>query len=116
MHWTRQRKHGDPLLGGGHVTPGTFQQGPEPTYVAMHIRVAKARGSAKLQDCILCSEPAQEWAYDGDDPDEVLGFSYGYWMSFSRDIEHYVPMCVRCHRRHDRDARRKCPNCGHQAP
>jgi hypothetical protein len=57
-------------------------------YSRMHKRVRTARGSAKLQKCVLCAErgidkQARDWArlHDRD----------------GKDIMDYVPLCRRCH-------------------
>lgn len=62
-----------------------------------HRRVRKARGPASDYPCVECGGPAKEWAYDHLDPDE-RHHPHG---PFSLKIEHYQPMCVRCHRHFD---------------
>lgn len=77
------------------------QPEPEPSnsYGAVHSRLGQVIG----QDC-NCGMPAEEWAYDHGDPDELtseLGFPY------SLDPVHYKPMCRPCHRKYDADYRKE---------
>lgn len=49
-------------------------------------------------DCISCGGSADEWAYDGTDPTEVVndaGQRYSQWPEF------YMPLCLPCHRSKD---------------
>lgn len=60
----------------------------KPGYYGLHRRVRTARGPAKNYECIECGHQAQHWATihgtDGTDP-----------------LEHYLPMCARCHFAYD---------------
>ncbi len=68
-------------------------------YGAMHGRVRAERGPACDQTCLHCSNPAQDWAYDHNDPDERTESALGV---FSLDIMHYIPLCCKCHAKFDR--------------
>lgn len=67
--------------------------------MATHARLRKVRGPAKLLACVKCDGPAQEWAYDGLDPDERTGEnSSGNRVTYSTDLGHYRPLCRPCHK------------------
>lgn len=68
------------------------------SYSQAHLRLKVDRGPASRFICRECSGPAAEWAYMGGDPDEFEWDGKKYSVDQSR----YEPMCVRCHRRHDR--------------
>jgi len=106
-HWTRIRRHGDPdtvlprpSLSGEQSASWT---GDDATYVAMHSRVRKARGPAKLLACADCGSQARHWSYDRTDPGEKQSELGPY----STDLSHYEPRCVPCHKRFDLDAIRE---------
>lgn len=73
-------------------------------YSAAHERVRADRGSVKAFACVGCSQPAQHWSYDHDDPDELheAGLS-AHPMAYSADPSHYSPRCIKCHKRFDLD-------------
>jgi hypothetical protein len=71
------------------------------TYSGVHQLVSRTLGPASDHLCIDCLGPANEWAYDGADPDEVVHEG----RRFSRDVQHYMPMCIPCHRRFDQTNR-----------
>lgn len=77
------------------------------TYAGAHDRVAAAKGRAADHRCIDCTEPAQHWSYDHQDPDELIEAlpvqrgRYIYDVAYSVDPEHYDPRCIRCHRAYD---------------
>lgn len=71
---------------------------PAVTYSQAHLRLKTDRGRASNYSCIRCQEQAQEWAYMGGCPKELTGLDKKYSLDQSR----YQPMCVPCHRRHDR--------------
>lgn len=50
------------------------------------------------QSCYCCAKPAQEWAYDHSDPDELADQD---GRPYSLDRTCYMPMCRRCHRAFD---------------
>lgn len=63
-------------------------------YNNLHHRMKHARGSARLQQCVKCGEPAAHWArlHETDGMD--------IWND-------YVPMCIKCHRAYDLAGRPK---------
>jgi hypothetical protein len=62
-------------------------RGGDVKYLARHVRVRTARGSASEYACDNCESPAKEWAHIHDtDP---------------FDVANYTPLCVRCHRNYD---------------
>lgn len=71
-------------------------------YAAAHDRVKSTRGLAGEHACASCQRPAQEWAYNGIDPDEL---SEGL-LAYSADPGNYDPMCRSCHKRVDAGRRR----------
>jgi hypothetical protein len=83
MHYTRWRRHGNPLFVMGEGVPRT----DSPTYFTKHGRVKKARGSASQFLC-RCGRQAEDWA-------TVHGTE---GLDVWRD---YQPMCTRCHMHYD---------------
>lgn len=76
-------------------------------YTALHNRLVVERGLPAEYQCARCPEQASEWAYDHEDPDErrnLVGRDDG---PFSLNLAHYMPLCVRCHRRFDNGRRKK---------
>ena len=63
-----------------------------------HRRVRDLHGVAKGHSCAYCSEPAAHWAYDHKDPAQRIDPNDG---PFSIKPEHYIPLCVKCHKRFD---------------
>lgn len=83
------------------------------TYGAVHVRLRKERRSATLYACVDCGESAEEWAYDHDDPAELVEIRRGRGVRYSADLTHYRPMCKPCHSRFDvRDAELRTPCMG----
>lgn len=77
---------------------------PLPSYTLAHGRVRLIKGRAKDHIC-PCGKPGQQWAYDHKDPDEFF-VPAGYTknpMPYSMKPEHYVSMCIKCHKRFDLD-------------
>lgn len=70
------------------------------SYSQAHLRLKVNRGRADQYECTSCSGPAREWAYMGGDPGELREPGDTRW--YSLDQSRYSPMCVPCHRRHDR--------------
>jgi hypothetical protein len=102
-HLRRWQKYGDALF-EAPIT-GRPTDGEHPSWSAVHKRLARMRGVAKVRTCIDCHGPADEWSYDGTDPDELVqeaGRSKG--LRYSLDLDHYVPRCVPCHRTFDAGA------------
>lgn len=80
-----------------------LQRQETPTYTAAHKRLRRDQGLASRHVC-PCGAQAAEWAYDHADPDELTGPVYAgskVWAAYSLDPDHYVAMCVLCHRRMD---------------
>lgn len=68
------------------------------SYSQAHLRLKNDRGPAALHLCVKCGNQAQEWAYMGGCPNERIDLG----KRFTTDQTRYRPMCVSCHRRHDR--------------
>jgi hypothetical protein len=73
------------------------------TYSGIHRELRLERGRAAEYTCVDCGGAAQEWSYNGGDPDEARERVYGAWVTYSTDIERYAPRCRLDHRRLDRD-------------
>jgi len=71
------------------------------SYFAAHQRIYRTRGRAAAQVC-QCGAPAQEWSYDHSDPREMHGtVDCGRGpacLTYSLDPQHYIAVCVPCHR------------------
>lgn len=65
----------------------------ELTYRTMHRRLRVKLGSARTYDCVECGEAAHGWAYQHDDPNELMSED----GPFSDRLESYAPMCNACH-------------------
>lgn len=52
----------------------------------------KPAGIAKITPCAVCGEPANDWAYDGLDPDERRDPHSGH--VWSANAAHYRPVCA----------------------
>ena len=78
------------------------------TYTGMHSRLARQRSKASAHTCVDCEQPAREWSYNHDDPDEIVGEHRGSRVVYSLDVEHYNPRCSRCHNALDRRPRATC--------
>lgn len=68
------------------------------SYSQAHLRLKKDRGRPDGFACSQCGDRAREWAYMGGDPEELSEHGRRYSLDQSR----YSPLCVSCHRRHDR--------------
>lgn len=73
----------------------------KPGYRTAHDRVRSLKGKASEQICVACSGPAREWAYDHQDPDELIEWETTNGSSYSLKPEHYQAMCKKCHRAFD---------------
>lgn len=72
---------------------------------AVHERCKRLWGSAIRYTCVKCEGPANDWAYDGTDPDQLYGpTSTSSKVFYSRYPEFYMPMCKQCHSSRDRAA------------
>lgn len=76
---------------------------PESRYKRIHADVRSVKGDAGTKPCEWCGRPADEWAYDHRDPNEV--FAGGYLFS-ETTTAHYFPLCRRDHRAFDAAFRR----------
>jgi len=76
------------------------------TYGGAHNRVHRERGRAKNHPCWDCGQPAFDWSYNHEDPDEVEGIvtmrGRDFLMPYSLKPEFYVPRCRTCHSAFDR--------------
>lgn len=98
MHYKRVSTHGSPDI----VSPGGRPiDGQYPKYAAIHKRLTRARGSARLHACVDCGGRAREWSYDNRDPHEVRGQVGRFVCAYSLKLEHYEPRCTPCHRKFD---------------
>lgn len=102
LHYTRWFNHGNPET----VQQNGAWVGDAAGYSAVHERLVRSRGSARLHACAHCGTVAYDWAYDGMCPDELLGQRHGRWLLYSTDPDHYMPLCRKCHSAHDRAARK----------
>ena len=84
------------------------------TYAAVHLRLKREQGPAANHAC-ACGAPAEQWAYDHNDPDEVFGDTgAGKWQVwYSVDLNHYLPLCRACHTTLDAPDRSKVCRNGH---
>lgn len=74
---------------------------PAATYAAVHHRLIRTRGPARLHVC-WCGRQALDWAYRGGDPDErVEETGHRPGMVFSPNLDAYEPLCRSCHRAQD---------------
>lgn len=97
-HRTRIRRHGDPLV----LLVAEYKRMPNGniTYGAAHARVRAESGPAWKHLCCHCMQFAEEWAYDHNDPAELVSPE---GSKYSTDPRHYIPLCRSCHRRFDSD-------------
>lgn len=113
-HYARVRRHGHPDIVGTSSGPRPGTRGARSPrwigdacgYDGAHDRVKVRRGLASEHPCAHCPGAAEEWAYDHADPAERLD-NRRHGHPFSLDVEHYLPLCVPCHRRFD--ARQEVP-------
>lgn len=80
---------------------GSNWRGDAIEYTGAHYRLVARRGRASEHPCAHCGKPADEWAYDGEDPDERRNTRGRDDAPFSLDPDHYMPLCMLCHRRFD---------------
>ncbi len=62
-------------------------KGQSVSYSPLHHWVRKNKGRAQEHLCAFCKKPAQEWA----NKDHL----------YTRDLDQFVAMCIKCHRNHD---------------
>lgn len=97
-HYRRWRRNGSPLDEFLQIAP---QGAYEVAYITIHQRLQKERGKASEHDCVSCYRKAEEWAYDHDDSEFVVTYLRGKATPYSLDLEHYIPLCRRCHKEFD---------------
>ncbi|MYR05302.1 hypothetical protein GTV32_02740 [Gordonia sp. SID5947] len=114
-HLRRWKAHGDPLIVAETASEKFGPDHPRwvgdtASYDTAHQRVRAQRGPASDYACDYCGGPAYSWAYDYADPDEkIAGPGKAEGSPYSLDVNHYMPMCIRCHNRHDVNTRRFAP-------
>lgn len=80
------------------------------SYISAHHRVRKARGRAAEYIC-ECGHKAVHWAYNNRCIEEVEGWANTEQrvMRWCEHVDHYIPMCAKCHKHFD-DAERVARN------
>ena len=94
-HYQRWKSTGDPEGLRPAAGPTRWRRAV-PTYYLAHERLGRLRGSASEHEC-PCGKRAAQWAYDHADEDEIQSECGAY----SADPQHYIAMCVSCHKRFD---------------
>ena len=102
-HYMRNYRQGDPnkvLFDRAKPGSGTVK------YVTAHARCRKLWGSASAHECVDCGNQANDWSYDGTDPDplgEVISTKQrgSVEVEFSAWPEFYAPRCRPCHQSFD---------------
>lgn len=74
------------------------------SYSGIHKHLRDRHGPASGFVC-KCGAPAQEWAYDGQDPSQRID---PRGLAYSIDCAHYFPVCRACHKIHDGHRREWC--------
>ena len=82
-------------------------------YQVLHQKLRRDQGRAVEHRCAECGNAAAQWAYDRQDPDEVVADVYGRTLTISLDPNHYEPLCRPCHHERDRRPDTHCIN-GHK--
>lgn len=111
-HYDRAALWGDPAISKARPVPPARSGPSNPAwkgdaagYHAVHKRLITARGKASGHTC-SCGKPASQWAYDGEDPNQmtqvIRAGGREITAPFSHDLSHYLPMCARCHIAYDR--------------
>lgn len=86
-HYAMRRTHGE-------IREWHYRWG-DGGYNPAHRSLQRVRGKAATHSCVDCGQQAQEWSYNGGDPDEITDAD---GRTFSRDPGFYSPRCVKCHR------------------
>lgn len=112
-------KHYQRFRATGSATTPLPERGPRwtgdrATYNAVHLRIRKMNGPARLQTCFRCGDAADHWAYDHADPNARVDGKHR--LPYSLDPDHYIALCKTCHRRMDAEITRtdvcSVPGCG----
>ena len=90
-HYTMQARYGE-------IRDWHYRWG-EGGYIPTHAMLRRHRGRPETHSCADCDATAQEWSYDGGDPDEQIDPTRG--TAFTRNLDAYSPRCIRCHRFYD---------------
>lgn len=77
------------------------------SYATTHRRVKKDGGKAVALACSSCGEPAREWAFNHDTSPEFVRHHPDGMPYSARGQVDYIPLCVSCHRRYDRNLTEK---------
>ena len=107
-HYLRWKTHGDPrrlAYAQGNGLSGEAHPrwvGEDISYAGVHLRLRRERGAVSARICDHCGERAANWAYDHTDTYERCGIWGGSELTYSTDLDRYLPLCVSCHRRFDR--------------
>lgn len=100
-HYLAKRANGDYEKRVGKERNYNWLKDGELNYSAIHLRLAKYRGSAKDYHCISCGSPALHWAYQHNCQNEQIDDTNGRKLPYSPNLEKYEPMCVPCHKKLD---------------
>lgn len=98
MHYRRWQRSGTTTGTGKTGRP----RGDDASYNAVHLRLGRERGKAREHSC-SCGREAQTWSYDHGDSAALLDER---GRPYSTDLDHYQPLCVPCHNRRDKQAKR----------
>lgn len=91
-HYAMWRRHGE-------IREWSYSWGSG-GYVSTHTWLRRHRGKAADHICADCGSRAEEWSYVGSHPEEQRDPTHG-GAAFVRDLDAYVPRCVKCHRLFD---------------
>lgn len=69
------------------------------TYDGVHLRLRRSKGKASQYPCVDCGKPAENWAYDYNDPNELMDNKRN--CVYSADPDRYEPKCRSCHKKGD---------------
>lgn len=84
----------------GEIRDWNYRWG-EGGYVPTHALLRRRRGRPETLACVDCDSVAEEWSYNGGDPDEQTDPVRG--AAFTRNLAAYSPRCIRCHRIYDQN-------------
>lgn len=104
MHYKRLLRNGDPMVVQREWGHGNLAK--VVGYTPAHQRVRKLRGRAAEHLCAHCGAPANDWAYNYEDPsplvEDVQIRDTIVPMVYSLNPDCYIPLCHSCHRNFDR--------------